>query len=56
MNKIKAMCLVDCILVIVGLFLIGINPFGRPAIGIIFIIISWIMVIITGFMWRNSFS
>ena len=56
MNKIKVMCLVDCILVIVGLFLVGINPFGRPAIGIIFITISWIMVIITCFVWRNSFN
>ena len=56
MNKIKVMCLVDCILVIVGLFLVGINPFGRPAIGIIFIIISWIMVIITCFVWKSSFK
>ena len=56
MNKIKVMCLVDCILVMVGLFLVGINPFGRPAIGIIFIIISWIMVIITCFVWKSSFK
>lgn len=56
MNKIKVMCLVDCILVIVGLFLVSINPFGRPSLGIVFIIISWVMVIITCLMWRNSFK
>ena len=40
----------------IGLFLVSINPFGRPAIGIIFIIISWIMVIITCFVWKSSFK
>ena len=40
----------------IGLFLVSINPFGRPSLGIVFIIISWVMVIITCFVWRNSFN
>lgn len=56
MSKIKVMCITDLILTIIGLFLVGINPFGRPTIGVIFIIISWIMVVITYFMWKNSFK
>ena len=56
MNKIKVLCIVDLVLMFVGLFLVSINPFGRPTVGIIFIIITWIMVVITYFVWRTGFS
>lgn len=52
MNNIKVLCIADLVLMFVGLFLVSINPFGRPTIGIIFIIIAWIMVVLTYFMWR----